>query len=123
MRKLFALLLVAGLSACSDEGPPPGPGSLVASVVGPNGAEGAAVVHLLGDGVTSVRVAGGTEVYVREYDSRARLVVVHPTGGDLTFEIDVDDVTDPPSFVVDAVAAPDNSLRSDVSAYSVTVAR
>ncbi len=123
MRRLLALLLVVGLTACGDEGPPPGPGSLVASVVGPNGAEGAAVIHLLGDGVTAVRAAGGTEVFVREYDSRARIVVVHPTGGDLTFEIDVQDVTTPPSFVVDAVAGPDNSLRSDAAAYSVAVAR
>ena len=123
MRRSAALLLLAALTACSDEGPQAGPGTLAASVVGPNGAEGAAVVLLLGDGVTAVTPAGGTEVFVREGNSTTRVVVVHPTGGDLSFEIQVDDVTDPPTFVVEEVAAPDDALRADVSAYTVEVVR
>ena len=123
MRRVAALLLVAALTACSDEGPQAGPGTLSASVVGPNGDEGAAVILLLGDGVTSVSPAGGADLYVRDGNSTTRLVLVHPTGGELSFELTLEDVTNPPSFVVEEVAGPDDELRSDVSAYSVELVR
>ena len=119
MRRTAAFLLVAALVGCSDEGPQSAPGTLAASVVGPNGDEGAAVILVLGDGVNSVSPAGGSDVYVREGDSTTRIVVLHPTGGTLGFELTVDDVTDPPSFIIEEVAGPDDALRADVSAYAV----
>jgi hypothetical protein len=121
--KLSVLLVLATLVGCSDEGPVAEPGTLTATIAGPNGAEGAAVVLLLGDGVGTVAPAGDTEVFARAGDSQTRVVLVHPEGGALTFTVSVDDVTNPPATVVEEVAGPDDVLRGDVSAYSVEFTR
>ena len=123
MRRIAVLMILALATACSDEGPVSQPGTLTASVVGPNGAEGGALIMLLGDGVEAVSPGGGTEVYVSSADSRTRIVLIHPTGGDLTFEVDVADVTDPPTWVIEEVVDVDDQVRADVSAYSLEVAR
>ncbi len=119
---LAALTLLA--VACADD-PVPGPGSLEAAVVSPNGDEGAAVLLLLGDGVDAVAGLGDTEVYASTStsESRTRVVLLHPTGGRLTFRVDVSDVTQPPAWAFEEVAGPDDELRTDVSGYSVEFVR
>ena len=124
MRKGPVLLLLAGLLAgCSDESPVSAPGTLSATVVGPNGAEGAAVVLLLGDGVQSVSALGPTEMHAGSGSSQTRVVLIHPTGGDLMFEVAVADTTEPPAWVIEEIAGPDDELRSDVGAYSLEFGR
>ncbi len=119
-----ALLATAALvlAACGDD-PVPGSGWLNATVVGPNGPEGAAVVLLPGEEVDAVEGVGGTEAWARADTAGVRIVLVHPTGGDLAFEVAVDDVSLPVAWVVEQVAGPDDVLRADVSGYSVTFAR
>jgi len=124
MRSRSVLLLLAGLLVgCSDEAPVAAPGTLSATVVGPNGTEGAAIVLLLGDGVQSVSPIAPTELHAGGGSSQTRVVLIHPTGGDLMFEVAVADTTDRPAWVVEEVAGPDDELRSDVTAYSLEFRR
>ena len=123
MRRILALAALGLVAACSDEGPEAVPGTLSAAVVGPNGAEGGALILFLGDGVESVSPAGGTYVYVGSRDSQVRVVLIHPTGGELAFELTVADVTDPPTWVIEEVVGPDDVPRTDVSGYSVEFVR
>jgi hypothetical protein len=122
-----AVLVAAALAAtaCGDEGPVSEPGTLTASVVSPNGDEGAAVVLLLGDGIGTISSFGDTEAWAeaRPEESQARVVLVHPTGGILTFQVAVEDVTEPPSVVIEEVAGPDDALRADVSTYMLEFVR
>jgi hypothetical protein len=124
MRTGPVFLLLAGLLAgCSDEAPVSAPGTLTATVVGPNGVEGAAVVVLLGDGVRSVAPLGTTEMYSGSGSSQTRVVLIHPTGGELMFAVAVADTTEPPAWVIAEVAGPDDQLRADVAAYSLEFSR
>ena len=74
-RLLSALIAIAALAACSDEGPVSGPGTLTASLVGPNGAEGAALVVVSGEGVGEITAVGDTEVFSEAEVGRSRLVI------------------------------------------------
>ena len=118
------MLVLVGLAACGDD-PVPGPGTLTASVVSPNGDEGAAVLLLLGDGIGSVASFGDTEAHAQlvPSESRARVVLINESGGTLTFELQVANVLDPPTWVVEEVAGPDDALRADLDAYRVEFAR
>ena len=123
LRRIMLASMLLVVAACSDEAPVSGPGTLTATLSGPNGAEGAAVLALLGDGVGSVTPVGATEAYVREGDSQLRVVLVNPAGGALSFRVAVADTTEPPAFVIEEVAGPDDALRPDVGAYSLEFSR
>lgn len=96
---------------------------MTATLVGPNGAEGAAVLGLLGDGLGDVSAVGTTEVYARAGDNSTQIVLINQNGGSLTFQIAVADTTQPPAAVVHQVAGPDDALRSSVDGYSVEFSR
>lgn len=115
---LFAVLA----AACSGEGPVYRPATMTATLVGPNDAEGAALVVLVGDGVGEVSAVAPTELFVGMGDGSVRLVLVNREGGDLSFRVAVADVTQPPSAVVQQVAGPDDELRA-VGDYQVVFAR
>ena len=123
-----AFLLIAttplGCAACGDD-PVPGPGTLTASLVSPSGDEGAAVLLLLGDGVESVASVGDTEAFASfsPAESQTRVVLINELGGTLTFELEVANVLEPPTWVVEEVAGPDDELRSDVGGYRVEFTR
>lgn len=124
LRRLAALAAVALLlAACSDEGPVSGPGTMTATLVGPNGPEGAAIVSLLGDGIGAVSGVGNTAVHARAGDSSLRLILIDQAGGTLAFTVAVADTTQPPAVVVHEVAGPDDELRGSVDGYSVEFAR
>ena len=126
MRAARSLMLFAALvaiAACSDEAPVSGPGTMTATVVGPNGAEGAALVVLLGDGIGEITPLGDTEVYSREGGTSTQVVLINQLGGDLSFQVAVADTTELPAWVVQQVAAPDDALRSDVAEYSLEYSR
>jgi hypothetical protein len=96
---------------------------MTATLTGPNGPEGAAVVVLLGDGLTGFAPLGDLEMYSEVSASGSRVVLIHPTGGDLAFRVAVPDTTQPPAWVVEQVAGPDDALRPDVSPYALEFAR
>lgn len=124
LRSLAAALTVAlVVAACSNEGPQSGPGTMTATLSSPNGAEGAAVVTLLGDGIGAISALGGTEVHSRPGDSSVRIVLINQTGGDLSFQVAVPDTTRPPAAVVAEVAGPDDALRPTVDGYTVEFSR
>lgn len=111
--------LVLLMTACLDEGPQSGPGTVTGTIVGPNGPEGAARVTLLGPGIGSVSPVGSAQVYVRSIPGATEIVVIHPTGGELAFEVAVADTTAPPATVIQEIAGPDDELRASLDVYSV----
>lgn len=123
--RLGALVLAAGvaLSGCSDEAPVSGPGTMTATLTGPGGPEGAALVELLGPGLAGITALGDVDLYAEVDAGGARVVLIHPTGGDLAFRVAVPDTTEPPAWVVRQVAGPDDALRPDVSRYAVEFSR
>ncbi|MDA0327856.1 MAG: hypothetical protein O2958_02410 [Gemmatimonadetes bacterium] len=125
MRTLRALpiLILAGLVACADEGPLSGPGTLTATLMSPNGAEGAALVILVGEGIGAVTAVGATEVHTRAGAGSMQIVLINQQGGDLSFQLAVADTTQPPQAIVQEVAGPDDELRSVLTAYVVEFGR
>lgn len=121
IRFLTALALLTVAAACDDLGPsgPRGPGSIHADLVSPNGAEGSAVLELVGGtGLGTVTATGGEVFYEREGDT-LRIVVVLDVPGEIGVRIDTEDVRDLPSVTVVQVADGDNQLRSSLAGYHV----
>jgi len=116
-RLLFAAALV--LTACSDAARPSGPGAHTATVRSPHGAEGAAVLTLVGEGVLDVRPVGGTEVYSVVSGALTRVVLIDQAGGTLAFEVIVAELSRPLVALLQEVAGPDDELRDDLSGYRV----
>jgi hypothetical protein len=123
LRQLGTVVAALTLMACADEGPVSGPGTLTATLISPNGNEGAAVVVLLGDSVGAITPAGATEVFSQEGDSQTRIVLIDQAGGALTFRVAVPDTTVHPAWVIDQVAGPDDKLRTLVDGYALEFRR
>jgi len=107
-----ALFLTAALAlgACGDEGPASAPGTLTATVVSPNGAEGAALVTLLGAGMGAVGASEG-RVFSEAHGDTVHVVVVNLAGGGLRFTVQVADTTQPPAGILVEVSGPDDRIR------------
>lgn len=124
--KLKHLLFAAPLAlfgACSDEGPVSGPGVVTATLMSPHGAEGAALISLLGEGVGSVTAVGDTEAYAYTDGATTQVVLVNQLGGELSFRFAVTDTLELPEWVVREVADPDDALRSGTSGYQLELGR
>jgi hypothetical protein len=93
-RRLITLALAAALASACDSGPK-GPGTLNATVTGPQ-ALGAVVLELTGGTIQSVTGQGSTQVYSASLgggtQARYRVVAIAPTGTDLRFGIEVTDL-------------------------------
>lgn len=111
------------LVACGDDPPLPGPGTLTATLVGPNAAEGAAVVQLFGEGIQSISAVSPTQAFPRLDANGARVVLVNHDGGTLAFELALTDTLQKPEILVIEVAGPDDELRADVTSYDVELVR
>ncbi len=124
-RRVRTLLFAGALAmlGCSDEAPVSGPGTMTATLAGPGGPEGAAVVELLGPGLAGITAVGGVDLYAEVDAKGARVVLIHATGGELAFVVAVPDTTEPPAWVVRQVAGPDDALRPDLSRYAVEFSR
>lgn len=125
LRKTRSMLIVAtlaGLVACSDEGPVSGPGTVTATLTSPNGADGAALIVLSGEGLGEVSSVEPTEAFASTDDGSTRIILINQDGGELTFRIALADTTLLPRAVIHQVAAPNDTLRS-VTGYSVDFTR
>ena len=121
--RLLSVITLALLAACADEGPVSGPGTMIATLLSPNGSEGAALVILLGDGVGAITSVGDTEVYSYSSNGSTRIVLINQVGGDLSFQVAVADTTQPPGAVVQEVAGPDDQQRTAISEYELGFVR
>ncbi len=114
-----AFVFAAG--ACGDAGPASGPGVLTARVVSPNGAEGAALVTLVGPGIEGIAAAGG-RVFSEVHGDTVVVVVVNEAGGDLSFDVSLADTTRLPTGALVEVSGPDDRIRA-LTGYSVEIRR
>lgn len=106
------------LAACGDNPKePPVPGTLTATLVSPNGGEGAVLLELTGEGVGDVAVSGG-HVFV-EGTSPKRVLLVFDEPGTTRFTVEVPDVGEPPAVRFVEVVAPNNQVRPSLSGYKV----
>ena len=113
-------VLLLGLGACGDEGPVSAPGTLTASVVSPNGAEGGALVILVGQGIGAIGPSDEGRVFSQAHGDTLRVVVVNVAGGALRFTIQVTDTTRPPTGTLVEVSGSDDGIRS-LSGYKVEI--
>jgi hypothetical protein len=112
-------LLGGVLTACGSDQPVPlGPGALEATLVSPNGPEGAVVLELAGPGLGEVTVAEG-EVFGQADGTSTRLVIVRDMPGQIQFRVQVNERSEPPVATVVEVADGTNELRSSISGYQV----
>jgi hypothetical protein len=108
----LALWSVVLLAAC-DLGPS-GPGTVRGTVVG-NPDLGGVVLEVTWPGVVGFAGQGSTQVYsapVADVPDRHRVILIGPTGGDLPFEIQVEDayLESPTVTVVEAVGTGNNPV-------------
>jgi len=116
-----AFLASTWLTGCGDRGPASGPGVLTATVQSPNGAEGAALLKLVGDGMGQLAPLEG-RVFSEVHGDTVLVVVVNDAGGALRFTIDVADTTRPPAGVLIEVSGPDDRLRG-LGGYRLDIRR
>jgi hypothetical protein len=110
-RIALTLFMAAAASGCTDQAPVSGPGTMTVTLRSPNGDEGAALVSLLGNDVGAVSASGVTEVHSLAGNSVTRIVLIDQSGGELMFRVGVEDTTNPPGWVIDEVAGPDDATR------------
>ena len=124
-------VLIAG--ACDDGAAPPGapnepppdpvPGDMVATLVSPNGAEGAAVFETTSETIRDVSAETG-DLFFGTLTGTTRIIVVLETPGVIRFTLAVDDVNQPPSlkstFMMLPLVALSSLSKSSVSMPSAT---
>lgn len=118
----MAVAALAATASCGDTTPPAGPGTVTATLVSPNGAEGAAVLSLFGDGVGEITAVGtgAARVWSLRRGDSVRVVLVRDDGGELAFRMALNDTTQKPGAVVLEVAGADDRLRAALGDYTVT---
>jgi len=120
--RFAAFLALSLLVACTDQSPP-GPGILTATLKSPNGAEGAALVVLMGPGIGEVTPVGSNQLYSNSSLDEVRIVLINQNNGTLAFRVEVADTTIKPAAIVEEVANPDNLIRSTLDGYQLEFRR
>ena len=120
--RFAAFLALSLLVACTDQSPP-GPGILTATLKSPNGAEGAALVVLMGPGIGEVTPVGSNQLYSNSSLDEVRIVLINQNNGTLAFRVEVADTTIKPAAIVEEVANPDNQIRSTLDGYQLEFRR
>jgi hypothetical protein len=113
-----ALACAALLAACEMDEPVPTAGLLTATLVSPNGAEGAAWLTLFGEGIVEVR-ALDARTFSNVRGDTVDVVIVRDQPGDLRFLVSVADTTHQPGVAVLEVAGGDDELRGGLQGYRV----
>jgi len=128
-RQFLALLLfLVALTACGDdEGPididlPGGPGTMTATLLSPNGPEGGVLIHLIGNGATSVTAPVG-DLFTSVSGDTVKVLLLRENPGELGFGFSLPDTTRRPSIQIRQVTGGDNQLRTNLADYTVRVAR
>ena len=118
----LAAFAVAALAFAGCEGStrPDGPGTLTAVLVSPNGAEGAAILDVVGQ-VDSFDGSSDVSVYTTPTANGTRAIVVRLSPGALQMSMRVPDVSNPPAITVVEVAGGDDKLRPSVAGYRVDI--
>ena len=123
--KLCRWMAILGLVlsvACVDQSPA-GPGILTATLISPNGPEGAALVVLMGSGIGEATPLGNNELYASAHLDELRIVLINQQGGELEFQVEVADTRINPIVAVEEVAGPGNQLRSALGSYRLEYRR
>ena len=120
--RFAAFLALSLLVACADQSPP-GPGILTATLKSPNGAEGAALVVLMGPGIGEVTPVGSNQLYSNSSLDEVRIVLINQNNGTLAFRVQVADTTMEPAAIVEEVANPDNKIRLTLDGYQLEFRR
>ena len=116
VRALVSALLLAVAAACGDSGPGEPGAFLARATLDQTPPLGAAVLEVHGRGITGFSARGDTRLYSAPVDGRAdlhRVMIVDPAGGEIGFDIEVDDVNlDLPAITVVQAADSDNRIVS-----------
>lgn len=107
--------LTLGAAGCEWLGGPEGPGSITARIQG--APVGGVLVEVRGSSILGFEGLASTQVYaspVAGSEDTYRVMLIHPEGGELRFEIQMSDTgaEDPETRVLSAVTS-DNSVRSE----------
>ena len=91
MKRLFVVAALSLLAAACDDGPD-GPGDFTGTLRTEGVAVGAMVLEVVGSGIQDFSGAGGTKVFwAAQADPRVHRVMVIGEGGDLAFQVSVQD--------------------------------
>ena len=119
-----AIVALCSILACSAEPALPGPGTVLATLVGPaEEGEGGAVIELFGSGIQSIEGVQPTQAFSRLNESGARVVLINQEGDLLMFLIALADTLQTPDVAIVEVAGPADALRTDLSQYKVEFTR
>ncbi|UCC47466.1 MAG: hypothetical protein JSV41_08150 [Gemmatimonadota bacterium] len=121
---VLAYAAVISALACSEgrgpTRPEPMPGELLVAVVSPNGAEGAAVLETVAEGIVEAAAEDG-DAYVFRAGNTSRIVVLLNDPSEIRFTLWVEDIHAPPALRIVEVADGENRLRATLSGYRVEV--
>jgi hypothetical protein len=120
LRPVLCAATALAVAACGEAVPAHGAGTVTATLISPNGAEGAALITLFGDGIGEVSAIDGRVYSLRRGDS-VRVVVTSDQGGTLAFRVALADTTLHPTAAVLQVAGPDDALRIPLAHYAVEI--
>ena len=120
--RFATFLALSLLVACADQSPA-GPGILTGTLKSPHGAEGAALVVLMGSGIGEVTPVGSNQVYSSSNLDEVRIVLINQNDGTLAFRVEVADTTIEPAAIVEEVANPHNQIRSTLDGYQLEFRR
>lgn len=115
---LLATLACAGLAGCDRSTDPGGPGTLTASLISPNGQEGAAILDVIGE-VETVSSTSDVRAFSSATATGTRVIVVRDSPGPLSVRLRVPDVSRPPQVSVVEVADGDDRIRASLNGYRV----
>ena len=116
--RIFTLFLLVLLPSCGDDGSGLRPTLFQARIVSPAGTEGGALVELVG-AVDEVTAPTSDALLVRPEGATTWVFLARQTPGELLFTVRVPEEAGRPGARLLEVVAPDDRLRTDLSAYSV----
>ncbi|MDH3457522.1 MAG: hypothetical protein OER90_11855 [Gemmatimonadota bacterium] len=111
----LVLVLLASVMGCGTE---PLYRSFDASVISPNGLEGAVVLELEGT-FLGVTAPSGSQVFTHASEGVTRVVIVLTNPGNIQFTLTLDDLGEAPDVRIIEVADGANELRVPLRGYRV----